>query len=269
MENEQEKITCPACGKGHLREGGVGYVCDYFKSMDDKCKFVIYREMFGHAMSRAEVVALCSGETIGPYTLTRKDGSAYTAALRYAPETQAIAPVFEDKMLDGASCPRCGGEIRAGARYFACANGSKEDPGHVFFSRVIAGVELEDSAAAALVRGEPSGYVDFAKKSGEVFTARLRLVNGEVKFDASVCTCPACGGTVMVGDKSYYCNNFKGTPPCDFHVFREMGNRAITPEVVAELCQKRETGLMKFKTKDGKSVERKIILNDANKALLI
>ena len=269
MDNEQKKIACPACGKGHLREGGVGYVCDYFVSIEDMCKFVIYREMFGRAMSREEVEALCSGETIGPYTLTRKDGSAYTASLHYAPETQTIAPVFEDNMLEGVSCPRCGGGIRAGVKYYACTNGSKEDPGHVFFGRVIAGVELEDSVAAALVRGELSGYFDFAKKSGEVFTARLRLADGEVKFDASVCKCPACGGTVMVGDKSYYCNNFRGTPPCDFHVFREMGSRAITPEIVASLCRKKETDMMEFQTKDGKSVERKIILNDANKVLLI
>jgi hypothetical protein len=267
-EKEAPKIVCPACGKGTLREGGIGYVCSYFVSADDLCRFVIYKNMFGHIITASEALALSAGEAIGPYELLRRDGSGFTASLQYDPATQSIAPVFAERALDGR-CPRCGGEVQVGARYFACRNGSKESPGHVFFGRVVAGVELPDGDAEALVRGEPTGYFVFTKKSGEEFTARLRLVGGEAKFDSSVCPCPACGGTVMVGDKSYYCNRFKQTPPCDFHVFKEMGGRAVTPDMVATLCSRGETGIMEFTTKDGKSIQRKIALNTAHRAALI
>jgi hypothetical protein len=134
---------------------------------------------------------------------------------------------------------------------------------------VVAGAEIDDGTAAALVKGEPSGYLSFTKRSGEEFTARLRYVSGEVKFDSSVCRCPACGGTVMIGAKSYYCSNFRQNPPCDFHIFKEMGGRAITPDTVAQLCGKGETEMMAFTTKDGKPVERKIALNSVHHALLI
>jgi hypothetical protein len=269
MEKVKNTITCPACRKGKLREGGIGYVCDYFVSAEDLCKFVIYRSMFGHTMTEEEVVALSEGESIGPYELTRKDGSTFTASLQYDPAAQCIAPVFDERVL-GVSCPTCGGEIRAGSRYFACKNSSKDSPGHVFFGREIAGVELDDETAEALVRGDYSGYFSFTKKSGEEFSARLQMVDGEVKFDSTVCRCPACGGgTVMVGVKSYYCSNFKQNAPCDFHIFKEMGGRAITPDIVEQLCRDKETELMEFTTKGGESVMRKIILNDGYHAKLI
>jgi hypothetical protein len=272
MEEAQKpkpNITCPACGKGHLREGGIGYVCDYFVNAEDMCKFVIYRSMFGHVMTEDDVMALSRGEAIGEYELTRKDGSTFTASLQYDPATGSIAPVFsEPATLEGVLCTRCGGDIRAGARYFACENSSKEAPGHVFFSRVIAGVEIADETAVALVRGEPTDYFKFTKKDGGEFTARLRIVDGEVKFDSTVCKCPACGGTVMIGDKSYYCSLFK-QKPCDFFVFKEMGGRAITPDIVETLCQKGETEIMEFTTKDGRSIQRKIILNSAHHAMLV
>ncbi|MDR1022906.1 MAG: hypothetical protein LBL94_06530 [Prevotellaceae bacterium] len=266
-----QKITCPSCGKGSLRQGGIGYVCDYFVTTEDLCKFVIYANMFGHTVTEDEAVALSQGEAIGPYELTRKDGSHFTASLQYDAATHAIAPVFDefaDYVLESVSCPCCGGEIRAGSKYYACKNSSKESPGHVFFGRIIAGVEIADSTAVALVQGTPTGYFNFTKKSGEPFTARLQLVNGEVKFDSIVCKCPACEGNVMVGVKSYYCSEFK-RKPCDFHIFKEMGGREITPEIVEVLCCKRETELMEFATKNGKSVQRKIVLNDLHKAMLI
>jgi hypothetical protein len=262
-------FKCPRCGKGKLNHGGIGYVCDYFKSIDDKCGFVIYSEMFGHAMTDDDVAALCAGEITERYTLTRRDGTEFTAALKYDPVQQAVAPSFEDVYLEHVAC-RCGGRVKSGAKYFACENSSKEDPSHVFFNRVIAGVEVDDETAVALLKGQRTGFIDgFVGKDGE-FTAKLYMDGYDVKFDSVVCSCPACGGNVKIGKKTYYCSNFKREgSPCDFHIFKEMSGKSITPSTAATLCKQGETSILEgFKKKDGTPIARKIVLNDEYKVLL-
>jgi hypothetical protein len=237
--------------------------------MEDKCGFVIYAEMFGHTMTEEDVATICDGETTETYTLTRRDGSEFIAALKYDPTQQAVIPSFEDTYLEGVMC-RCGGRIRSGAKYFACENSSKEDTNHVFFSRVIAGVEIDDEVAIALLNGKKTGFIDgFTGKDGE-FTAKLYLLDGSVKFDSIVCTCPACGGDIRIGKKTYYCSNFKrADKPCDFHVFKEISGKIITPDIAATLCTKGETSILAgFKKKDGAEISHKIVLNDEHKVLL-
>jgi hypothetical protein len=135
---------------------------------------------------------------------------------------------------------------------------------------VIAGVEIDDEIAIALLKGKKTGFIDnFAGKDGE-FTAKLYFDGSNVKFDGVVCACPACGGDVRIGKKTYYCSNFKRPEnPCDFHIFKEVSSKIITPDIAATLCAKGETGIMDgFKKKDGTPISRKIVLNDERKVLL-
>ena len=38
--------VCPVCGKGNIVKGSLGYSCNYFKTMEDKCTFNIYHTYF-------------------------------------------------------------------------------------------------------------------------------------------------------------------------------------------------------------------------------
>ena len=43
MDNDTIKDLglCPICQKGHIMKGSLGYYCNYFKNMNDKCTFNI------------------------------------------------------------------------------------------------------------------------------------------------------------------------------------------------------------------------------------
>ena len=42
----QDLGLCPICQKGHIMKGSLGYACNYFKNMNDKCTFNIYHSPF-------------------------------------------------------------------------------------------------------------------------------------------------------------------------------------------------------------------------------
>ena len=44
MDNDTIKDLglCPICQKGHIMKGSLGYSCNYFKNMNDKCTFNIH-----------------------------------------------------------------------------------------------------------------------------------------------------------------------------------------------------------------------------------
>ena len=49
MDNDTIKNLglCPVCQKGHIIKGSLGYSCNYFKNMNDKCTFNIYHSYWG------------------------------------------------------------------------------------------------------------------------------------------------------------------------------------------------------------------------------
>ena len=49
MDNDTIKDLglCPICQKGHIMKGSLGYSCNYFKNMNDKCTFNIYHSYWG------------------------------------------------------------------------------------------------------------------------------------------------------------------------------------------------------------------------------
>ena len=94
--------------------------------------------------------------------------------------------------------------------------------------------------------------------------------NGNFQLDGKICVCPKCGGMVYAGIKGYNCSNYRNMlVKCDFVIWRSIFGRKITVNDVRTLCTSRQTGIMDFKTKDGKLIQRAMLLNDEYKVKLI
>lgn len=86
-----EGSKCPLCG-AEIVEREKNYSCS--KWSETRCPFTIWKTTFGHDISEDEMLRLASGEKIGPFELTAKDGHAFTAAIAYDRELKKMVPKF-------------------------------------------------------------------------------------------------------------------------------------------------------------------------------
>ena len=93
MDNDTIKDLglCPICQKGHIMKGSLGYSCNYFKNMNDKCTFNIYhlRQMPGMLLlnpvsfaEQQDMLRWAVSEYDGPVAIRYPRGSegSYTAS---------------------------------------------------------------------------------------------------------------------------------------------------------------------------------------------
>jgi ssDNA-binding Zn-finger/Zn-ribbon topoisomerase 1 len=268
---------CPKCGKGQIVVGSIGYACNYFKSIDDKCTFIIYPTYFGKEITEELATLLIEGgETEVFSDLKKKDESIFIASLKY--EGGFIKPNFkewEKKTLE-IECPFCGSEIEDGTKGFSCAKFWKKDEDEnrlcsLYISKEVAGRSIGGEEAEILLNGEKTPFLSGLKnKAGKEFTARLFMnKSGAIEFDSVLCECPKCGGKMYISEKAYNCGNWKENK-CNFSIWREIGRREITPEEAIELCQNKITPtLTGFKGKEGGSYDRKLTINEEFKVVMI
>ena len=268
--------TCPICKKGSIVQGSLGYSCNYFKSMDDKCSFNIYHTYFGKQITEELATKLIQeGETEFFDDLQKKDGTRFSAKLAIV--DGLVKPVFNNKVLEH-KCPNCGGKVEELLRGYACENYIKlnentERVCTLFIPKKIAGREITEDTANVLLQDKKTNFLSgFSTKSGEKFSARLIFTDEyTVSFSSSLCKCPKCGGEIFSGKKAYSCSNYKSEDiKCDFVIWKEMLGRIITPEEVVELIENKETkSLAGFTDKEGNAIERKLIINDDFKVKLV
>jgi len=279
MSETIEKIVlgvCPVCGKGKMVKGTLGYSCDYFKSMDDKCGFNIYKSYFEKELTDEIALQLIeTGETEIFSDLQKKDGALFRASFRI--EDGKVKPQFKNNVLD-VPCPICGKKVEELLTGYACEDYSKKNETenrlcNIFIPKVIAGREIPQPAAEALLRGEQTQtMVGFKNRGGVEFSSRLVLTQDlNVAFSNNLCLCPKCGsGLIYVGKKAYNCSNYKNEAiKCDFTIWREMSGRLITEDEVIQLCQNKETDVLTGFMNDGVPFERKLVLNDDFKVKLV
>lgn len=274
---ELRKIgICPVCGKGQIVVGTLGYSCNYFKTMDDKCTFNIYHTYWNKTITEDIAEQLITkGKTDIFHDFMKKDGTPFSAALVI--ESGKVVPRFANKTLEHP-CPLCGGHIEVLLSGYACTNYNEKNTDgtrkcKLYIPRTIAKRDIPIQAIEALLENRETPFMSgFSSNSGESFAAKLVLTSdGRISFDNTICKCPKCDGNIYMGKKAYNCSNYKNeTIKCDFVIWREMSGRKITPEEVLELCENKETKILSgFHDKDGNPMERKLILNDDFKIKLI
>ncbi len=169
---------------------------------------------------------------------------------------------------DMGTCPACGGKIIEGKRGFGCANWKKEKGGCTFVVwKIISGKILPPGQIAQLIAEKKTGPVaGFMRENGELFTAKLLLVQEEGKWEVRleetelppepaaspapaassheiIGKCPACGGNVTETPRAYGCENWREEDGgCKFAIWKETAKKLIAPETAKKLLAGEKIG---------------------------
>ena len=87
---ESRIAKCPHCG-GDLHVGLKAYNCANYRNAEYPCKFSIWRNISGHAVSVEEVKQICEqGVTRDCIEFYKEDGTVYYKRLQLTPEKDRI-----------------------------------------------------------------------------------------------------------------------------------------------------------------------------------
>ena len=152
-------------------------------------------------------------------------------------------------------CPKCGGSMAESYRKYQCEN----EECRFFIWKQVASRILEPAEAEQLLRTSKIGPLSgFKSKRGADFEATIILAdNGKVVFDfeqietgdisamESIGACPKCDSKVRAGQRSFFCESATGEDKkCDFSIRRQMLDRELAADEIAELLASKKTSLL-------------------------
>jgi DNA topoisomerase-3 len=169
---------------------------------------------------------------------------------------------FFPAVRDLPACPRCGDELTATPRTYACKRG--RDPECPFFlPRIIAGRPLSAAEIGALVQDGSVGPLDgFRSAKGNTFSAEVAVKSeggvelrwerrsepserGDPVDAAPVGRCPVCGGDVLVYEGAYRCSS----AGCRFSVPESLLGSPLPPEQMRKLLAGERTDLLTMQSR--------------------
>ncbi len=274
-------VVCPDCG-GRVIKRSVGFSCENYKKDDaDSCKFFIGK-IAQKQMSEANVTELLKeGKTGTIRGFKNKDKKSFDACLVLKKNEEGKAEIafdfenVEAKVVKGAVCPICGGEIVKTSFGYGCKNYNRDNPEESckFNIGQIAGKKLGDAQVKELLaNGITSVISGFKSKSGKSFEARLALSKDEngkttgVKFvfenEDKVMPdvkCPVCGKQIIKGHWGYRCEDYKKEEGgCSFSVGKIAG-LDLPEDVIKKLLTDKETDKVQgFISKKGSPFEARL-----------
>jgi transcription initiation factor IIE alpha subunit len=256
---------CPSCGKGDIIENDLHYQCNYFKSQEDKCTLTIWKSFHGIQLTEDIVKQLIENKKTGLIDMVSKENKPFQASIIIT-ESATVDLSFDTVYLEDIECPACNGKIVETSKSYICED-YFEQKCNVKINKVIAGVELTIDQIRTLLKGENTEFIEGFKGNNSLFNAKLYIdpESYEVKFDSSVTDCPKCkGGKLKEFEKSYSCSNYKSDQSCEFSVWKYQYGGTVSKKNLIELCSKKETKPIDFKTKDGNHPYKgKLILSDS------
>ncbi len=286
-----EDVTCPACG-GRLIKTEYGVSCENHRRDDpDSCYFFIGK-VAQKQLSEANIKELLKeGHTGTIRGFKNKDKKTFDACLVLKKNEDGKTEVsfdfenVEAKVIKGAVCPVCGGEVVKTSFGYGCKNYNKEDPEHSckFNIGQIAGKKLGDSQVKELLNsGITSTISGFKSKSGKSFEAKLSLDKDDagkvlgIKFvfeneDEILedLKCPKCGKRIIKGSWGYKCeDNKKGEEGgCDFFIGKVAGVSLSKEDVTKLLTEGKTDTIAGFTSKKGSTFDARLALNDQHQVV--
>ncbi|MBT5169301.1 MAG: DNA topoisomerase 3 [Opitutales bacterium] len=173
---------CPCCGAPVIR-GKTGYGCSQWR---DGCKFSLKEDSLGMRISATLVrELLLNKRTLTAHGVQNKGKRALATLtfdkkgkLNYTLAETAAKPSNQNAI---GSCPSCGGDISDNPKGYGCANW-REGCKFIIW-KTIAKKEISLEVAQELLKnGETPPIEGFLSKAGKPFSAKLKLINSEVKF---------------------------------------------------------------------------------------
>ena len=173
---------CPLCNAPVIR-GKTGYGCSRWR---DGCQFSLKEDSLGMKidaplmrellLNRRSLTAhgVQDGDRrlLATLELDKKGKLGFNPAETAAKESDPNAI---------GTCPSCGGSIVEGAKAYGCSNW-REGCKFVIWKTIAQKEIAPEMAKELLDRGETATIEGFVSKAGKAFAAKLKVVNGAVKF---------------------------------------------------------------------------------------
>lgn len=113
-----QKITvgkCPVCGSDVVKTL-KGYACVNSLENDPTCSFMLYNSFGGRRMTDAEIMELLDKKEILLDGFVTKESKAYTSLMNLNQDGSV------NLHYDVGACPRCGADMKVGAKSIYCSN---------------------------------------------------------------------------------------------------------------------------------------------------
>ena len=164
-------------------------------------------------------------------------------------------------------CPKCGKNVLAFSKVYACEAGKDACGFHIFKS--INGKEISDAHAKQLLTKKKTDLIrGFTSKTGKKFDAHLLLKEdlslGFAFPSGEIGKCPLCGKAVISYPKTYSCEDSKNG--CTFVIWKTVSGLTIPEAQAKKLLTKGKTDLLTgFTSKAGKKFDAYLVLKGEQK----
>lgn len=293
FDSVEQKIlpdcVCPDCG-GPILVKQSGYGCGNFSpDKADSCRFFIGK-IAGKMLSTSNVQELLTeGKTKTIRDLKSKSGKKFDACLILKKNEEGKSEIafdfdnVEAKVIEGVTCPICGGNIVKTSFGYGCSNYNRDDKENSCSFNIgqIAGVNLKEGQVKELLgKGITDTVTGFKSKKGSKFDAKLTFGRDEegkitgIKFvfenndqELKDLKCPICGESIIKGYNGYRCKNNEMNNPdsCSFFVGKIAGVE-ISQEQFEKLIKEKKTDVISgFLSRKGLFFDARLKLNEENK----
>lgn len=166
-------IICPKCGKPMV-EYKSSYACSGNTKENPTCNFLVWKNMSGHEMTKAELDILLKEKILKSVSFLSKEGKPYKANL-VLNEDFTTTVVFEDRNEEVGICPKCGAPVIDFGKGCKCTRNTKENPTCDFIMwKNVSGHELTQKEIQALMKGDTLKKVQLiSSRSGKKYEADL------------------------------------------------------------------------------------------------
>ena len=282
-----DDLNCPVCG-APMEITHFGYRCSK-KNVEEEeggCYFSVGK-IAGRDIKLEELKTLITqGSTDVLSGFISKDKKKFRARLRLVDSQDSRKEIqfdFDDipaEIVEGVTCPDCGGQIEVKSFGFGCSNFKGDEPDSCkFMIGTIAGKTLSAANVKELLTlGQTSTIRGFTSKTKKKFDACLVLTKNEegrsvVSFDfenvqakkIKDVVCPLCGGEIVQTKFGYGCSNYSKDDEnsCRFSIAKIAGVK-LKDSTIKELLTVGETSevISGFKSKSGSKFDAKLKLVD-------
>ena len=176
--------NCPCCGKPILK-GKRGFGCSGYQ---EGCNFVLWFDQFGADIGPglAREILQC-GKSLSPLPL-QIDGTPAFGRIVIGDDgepkverCEAVGPGNANASGALGTCPACKGLVRETPKGYTCAN-SRNGCRFVIWKTIAKKKISPNMAKELLKKGQTRQLKGFVSRAGKKFDARLRVIDGEVKF---------------------------------------------------------------------------------------
>lgn len=176
---------CPICNAPVIR-GKAAYGCSDWKA---GCKFVLPGKLWGlPIVPELAREILTHKRSLTPHPVQIEDRKLFANILLDKQGNFSFEEAEVSKKEDGqealGQCPTCGGDVVVGKKAYGCSNWRNGCKFVIWKTMAQQEIPLE-SAQQLLSTGTTETISGFKSKAGKDFEAKLKVVNGEVKFDFS------------------------------------------------------------------------------------